>query len=98
MVTSRMTLTVLSGTAENNQQVLGKPGRRLSGFPSRRTHHMEHSAGQCDLCSVSDDLPTASEIISVPGLILRHYHRSPLTRYISPPVVNPEDILLLGQL
>jgi len=28
-----MTLTVLSGTAENTQQVLGKPGRRLSGFP-----------------------------------------------------------------
>ena len=31
MVTSRMTLTVLSGTAENTQQVLGKPGRRA--FP-----------------------------------------------------------------
>jgi len=29
--------------------------------PALRTQHIEQSAGQCDLCSVSVDLPPASE-------------------------------------
>ena len=34
--------------------------RRRPGLPSRRTHYLEQSAGQCDLCSVCVDLPSAS--------------------------------------
>ena len=39
---------------------------------SRRTHYLEQSAGQCDLCSVCVDLPSAS------GNIIWRYFRSPL--------------------
>jgi len=52
---------------------------RRPGLPSRRTHHLEQSAGQRDLCSISVDLPSASENISVPHLVPRHNHRSPLS-------------------
>ena len=40
------------------------------GLPSRRTHHLEQSAGQCALCSVVVDVSSASENIFVPGLVL----------------------------
>ena len=36
---------------------------------SRRTHYLEQSAGQCDLCSVSVDVASASENSYVPGLV-----------------------------
>ena len=38
---------------------------RRQGLRSRRTHHLQQSAGQRDLCPVSVDLPSASENISV---------------------------------
>jgi len=43
--------------------------RRRPGLPGRRTHHLEQPAGQRDICSVSVNLPSASENISVPGLV-----------------------------
>jgi len=52
--------------------------RRRPDLPCRRTHHLQQPAGQCDFCSVSVDLPSASENISVSGLASGHYHRSPL--------------------
>jgi len=52
-------------------------------FPLCRTDHFEQSAGQRKLCSVSFDLPSASENISLPGLVSRHYHRSPLNHYLT---------------
>ena len=51
--------------------------RQRPGLPSRRTHQLEQSARQCDICPVSLDLPSASENISVPGLVPSHYHRFP---------------------
>jgi len=47
--------------------------RRRPGLPSRRTHHLEQPAGQCDLCLVSVNLPSAFKNISVPGLVPWHY-------------------------
>ena len=41
----------------------------IKRYHTNVTHHLEQSAGQCDLCSVSVDLPSASENISVPGLV-----------------------------
>jgi len=38
--------------------------------------HLEQSARQCDFCSISFDLPSVSENISLPGLISWHYHQS----------------------
>jgi len=43
--------------------------RRRPGLPSRRTHHLEQPAGQCDICPVSVNLPSAFKNISVPGLV-----------------------------
>jgi len=48
--------------------------RRRPGLPSRRTHRLEQPAGQRDICPVSVNLPSASENISVPGLVAWHYH------------------------
>ena len=33
--------------------------RRRPSLPSRRTHHLEQPAGQCDICPVSVNLPSA---------------------------------------
>jgi len=52
--------------------------RRRPGLPSRRTHHLEQPAGQHDIYPVYVNLPSASENISVPGLVPWHYHRSAL--------------------
>jgi len=42
------------------------------GLPSHRTDHLEQTAGQRDLYSISFDLPAASENISLPGLTSWH--------------------------
>ena len=47
-------------------------------LPSRWTHHLKQPARQRDFCSISVDLASASENISLPGLVSRHYHQSPL--------------------
>jgi len=39
------------------------------GIPSPWTDHVEQSAGQHDLCSVSFNLSSASENIALPGLV-----------------------------
>jgi len=43
--------------------------RRRPGHPGRRTHHLQQSAGQRDICPVSVNLPSAFKNISVPGLV-----------------------------
>jgi len=48
------------------------------GLSNRRTNHMEQSAGQHDRCSVSFNLLSASENISLPGLVYWHHRRSVL--------------------
>ena len=70
-------------------------GRR-PGLPGRRTHHLEQPTGQRYISPVSVNLPSAFKNISVPGLIPWHYHWSPVN--YSPPLVDPEVILLLGPL
>jgi len=39
------------------------------GLPSRQTYHLEQPAEQRDLCSVSFNIPSASENIHLPGLV-----------------------------
>ena len=48
------------------------------GLFSCWTHHMEEPAGQCHLCSISVNLPSASENISVLGFLSWHYHWWPV--------------------
>ena len=48
------------------------------GLFSCWTHHMEEPAGQCHLCSISVNLPSASENISVLGFLPWHYHWWPV--------------------
>jgi len=54
------------------------PSIKLSTIlAARPSHHLEQSAGQCYLRSISVDLPSASENISL-SLVPWHYHRLPL--------------------
>jgi len=59
----------------------------IKRYHTNVTHHLEQSAGQRDLCSVSVDLPSASENISVLQF------RDSLN--YSPPSVDPGVTLLL---
>ena len=43
--------------------------RRRQGLSSRRTHHLEQPARQCDICPVSVNCPSAFKSDSVPGLV-----------------------------
>jgi len=66
---------------------IGKNGQHL--MHSMQPNNTSFWKDSYNLCSVSFNRPSASENISLPGLVSWHYHRSPLNHFPKCPLCLP---------